>query len=47
VGRTGIFLACLAKDALNLEGWDAIKWVRQSIPGAMENSYQEDFVLNY
>lgn len=47
VGRTGIFLACLAKDALDLEGWDAIKWVRQSIPGAMENSYQEDFVLNY
>ncbi len=47
IGRTGIFLACLAKSAFDLEGWDAIHWVRQSLPGAMENSFQEDFVINY
>jgi protein-tyrosine phosphatase len=46
-GRTGIFLACLAKTALDLEGREAIKWVRRSLPGAMENSFQEQFVVNY
>lgn len=47
IGRTGTFLACLAKESLGLNGEDAIDWVRESIPGAMENSYQEEFVINY
>ena len=47
IGRTGTFLACLAKENLGLNGEEAIQWVRESIPGAMENSYQEDFVKNY
>ncbi len=47
IGRTGTFLACLAKEKMALEGMDAIRWVRNSVKGAMENSYQEDFVINY
>ena len=47
IGRTGIFLACLAKEHLGLEGQDAISWVRESVTGAMENRQQEDFVINY
>jgi len=47
IGRTGTFLACLAKEILELEGMDAIRWVRDSVQGAMENSDQEEFVINY
>ena len=47
IGRTGTFLACLAKENLGLDGMDAIEWVRETLPGAMENTYQEDFVINY
>ena len=47
IGRTGTFLACLAKGVMDLDGMDAIRWVRESVQGAMENSYQEDFVINY
>lgn len=47
IGRTGTFLACLAKEDLGLEGSDAIQWVRKTLPGAMENKYQEEFVIQY
>jgi len=47
IGRTGTFLACLAKKELGLEGSDAIQWVRESLPGAMENDDQERFVIDY
>ena len=47
IGRTGTFLACLAKKELGLEGREAIDWVRESLPGAMENNYQEHFVIEY
>ena len=47
IGRTGTFLACLAKEHLGMEGQDAISWVRESVTGAMENLRQEDFVINY
>lgn len=47
IGRTGTFLACLAKENLGLNGRDAIDWVRESVPGAMECWTQEDFVINY
>ena len=47
IGRTGTFLACLAKEDLGLEGRDAIQWVRKTLPGAMENKYQEEFVINF
>jgi len=47
IGRTGTFLACLAKEDFGLEGSDAIRWVRKTLPGAMENKYQEEFVIQY
>ena len=47
LGRTGIFMACLAKTTLGLSGDQAIRWVRESIPGALENYNQEEFVINY
>ncbi len=46
-GRTGTFLACLAKENLDMTGDQAILWVRESIPGAMESRYQEEFVIKY
>lgn len=46
-GRTGIFLACLAKTELGLNGEQAIRWVRNSLPDALENGDQERFVLEY
>jgi atypical dual specificity phosphatase len=47
VGRTGTFLACLAKRHLHLDGQAAIDWVRQYIPDALENPEQEQFVLGF
>ena len=47
LGRTGVFMACLAKTTLGLSGDQAIRWVRESIPGALENVNQEEFVINY
>jgi protein-tyrosine phosphatase len=47
IGRTGVFLACLAKENLELDGERAIIWVRESVRGAMENEDQEQFVKNY
>ena len=37
IGRTGIFMACLAKHHLNLNGQEAIDWVRKFIPSAFMN----------
>ncbi len=47
IGRTGTFLACLAKENLGLDGRNAIEWVRKTLPGAMENVDQEEFVIQY
>jgi len=47
IGRTGTFLACIAKEVLGFEGREAIRWVRESLPGAIENRYQEDFVIGF
>ncbi|HDD54661.1 MAG TPA: protein-tyrosine-phosphatase [Chloroflexi bacterium] len=47
LGRTGTFLACLAKKELGLDGEEAIRWVRDTLPGALENSHQEKFVIDY
>ena len=44
LGRTGVFAACLAKLIFNLDGRQAFAWVRQSIPGAVENEDQLDFI---
>jgi atypical dual specificity phosphatase len=47
IGRTGTFLACLAKEYMDLDADQAIQWVRDSVPGAMENWRQEEFVNDF
>jgi protein-tyrosine phosphatase len=44
IGRTGLFLACLAKQVLDLAGDDAILWLRQYVPGAVETDEQRQLV---
>ena len=44
VGRTGMFLACLAKRGLEISSEEAVNWVREFIPGAVEVSEQEHLV---
>lgn len=47
IGRTGVFLGCLAKRHLKFNGTEAIVWVRQFIPDALENPDQEQFVKDF
>lgn len=47
IGRTGTFLACLAKQVLDLEGRAAIEFVREHVPGALEIPQQELFVEEF
>jgi protein-tyrosine phosphatase len=47
LGRTGMLLACLAKQTLGLDGEAAIQWVRQYIPGAVETEAQNQFVIAF
>lgn len=47
IGRTGVVIACLAKQALGLDGEAAIRWVRAAIPGAVETESQRQFVSAY
>jgi len=47
IGRTGLFAACLAKRLLAISGEEAIRWVRQYIPGAVELPEQEKFVIDF
>ncbi len=47
IGRTGMFIACLAQDVLGLQGEDSIAWARNFIPSAVETEYQRQFVLEY
>ena len=35
MGRTGLFLACLAQRALHMSPVEAIDWVRSYVPGAL------------
>lgn len=47
IGRTGTFLACLAKRVHEIPGAEAISWVRQFLPEAVETPEQALFVQNY
>jgi uncharacterized protein (DUF952 family)/protein-tyrosine phosphatase len=47
IGRTGMFIACLAQDLLGLQGEESISWVRTYIPSAVETEYQRQFVLEF
>lgn len=44
LGRTGIFLACLARQRFGFSGPEAVDWVRTYIPSALENQAQMHFV---
>ncbi|MGB2728428.1 MAG: protein-tyrosine phosphatase family protein [Halobacteriota archaeon] len=44
IGRTGLFIALLAKQVLSLSGEEAIAWVRQYVPGAVETAEQRQLV---
>jgi len=45
-GRTGMFIALLARLVFGMEGQEAIDWVRQYFP-AIETSAQEQVVIDY
>lgn len=47
LGRTGTFASVLLMDLLGVPPDQAIKRVRKCRPGTIENSNQEEFVLNY
>jgi protein-tyrosine phosphatase len=47
LGRTGTFLACLAKRHLGLKGVEAIAWVRGYVTGAVETEEQWQFIIDY
>jgi protein-tyrosine phosphatase len=46
IGRTGLFLACLAKRVLGFSGAEALQWVRYYIPRAVETPEQQRLVLH-
>ena len=44
IGRTGLFMACLARQVFGMPGAQAIAWVQQYIAHAVENELQVTFV---
>lgn len=44
IGRTGMLAACLAKLGMGYSSEEAIQWVREQIPGAIEIPDQEQLV---
>lgn len=46
-GRTGLFLACMAKQVKGMPADQAIQWVREYIPEAVETPEQVRFIQNY
>lgn len=46
IGRTGLFMACLAKGCLGLSGAEALQWVRYFIPHAVETPEQQRLLLD-
>jgi hypothetical protein len=47
VGRTGLFIACLARVVFELSAADAVDWVRRTIPSAVENEAQMAFIRDF
>lgn len=46
LGRTGLVAACLAQRVFGYNGSEALQWVRQHIPGAVQSEAQLRFILN-
>jgi protein-tyrosine phosphatase len=47
LGRTGLFLACLAQRDMQMGAGKSIDWVRSFVPGALESPKQVLFALDY
>lgn len=47
MGRTGLFLACLAQRALQMSAEEAIHWVRSYVPGALETPEQARLAMDF
>ncbi|MBW6472497.1 MAG: dual specificity protein phosphatase family protein [Anaerolineaceae bacterium] len=45
IGRTGTFLTAMAVDIFGWNPLEAVFWIRQFIPGAVENETQLKFVM--
>jgi protein-tyrosine phosphatase len=45
IGRTGLYLACLAKRVFGVSGAEALQWVRYYISSAVETTEQQRLVL--
>lgn len=46
-GRTGMFLACMARRALGMSAGAAIEWVRSYVPTAIESPEQVEMVKKF
>ncbi len=46
LGRTGLVAACLAQRVFGFNGSEALLWVRQHIPGAVQSEAQIRFLLD-
>jgi protein-tyrosine phosphatase len=46
IGRTGLFMAYLAKQVLGFSGEEALQWVRYYIPRAVETPEQQRLILH-
>ena len=46
IGRTGLFVAYLARRIFGFSGAEAIQWARRYIPHAAEVTEQENMILN-
>jgi protein-tyrosine phosphatase len=47
LGRTGMFVACMVMIGMEYSADEAIAWVRNVIPGAVEVPSQEEFVRSF
>ena len=47
LGRTGLFLACFARELFAFSGDDAIEWVRDAVPYAIESANQVCFIKDF
>jgi protein-tyrosine phosphatase len=47
LGRTGLFVACLAIRQLKLNADDAIEWIRDLVPGSIESDEQEKVIREF
>ena len=47
VGRTGLFTACLASRVQGIAGEQALQWIRQFIPHAIETEKQRQLLVEF